>query len=213
VVKLYHSRHVAAASAYPALRRQRGYSLTAGAGRTKWFGSLFTRFFEGCLGLTVTFILIMRADTARDVLLNFTAVEFVSSIDNVVFYMAKLNYFGQKVKTDAENPVIVKEHFAVRDRDSRCGLHFVLMSVIFLSIFGGWLGISAKQNNGDYQSQMVFVQFDDEFLSALGTFSGLYRITQNRRVFSTSRVEYVEIRSGEAWLGGTAKKMNSGHCR
>jgi hypothetical protein len=177
-------------------------TLTAGSGRTKWFGSLFSRFFEGCLGLTVTFILIMRADTVRDVLLNFTAVEFVSSIDNVVFYLAKYNYFGRKVKYDAENEVINGEHFSVRDRNARCGLHFVLLSVIFLSFFGGWLGIVARQNKGGYLSQTVFVQFDDEFSPELGTFSGLYRIGETRRgVFSTSRVEYVEIRSGKASLG------------
>jgi hypothetical protein len=176
---------------------------TAGSGptRTKWFGSLFSRFLEGCFGLTVTFILIMRADTVRDILLNFTAEEFVSSIDNIVFYMAKLNYFGRKVKTNAENPVIDEEHFAVRDLDSRCGLHFLLLSVIYLSFFGGWLGILAKQNKGDYLPQMVFVQFDDDFSPALGTFSGAYRIGKTRHAFSTGRVEYVEIKSGKAWLG------------
>jgi hypothetical protein len=175
-------------------------ALTAGSGRIKWFGSLFARFLEGCFGLTVSFILIMRADTVRDILLNYTAVEFVSSIDNVVFYMAKLNYFGRKVKTDAENPVVDEEHFAVRDRDSRFGLHFVLLSLIFLSFFGGWLGVVAKQNKGDYLPQMVFVQFDDEFLPALGGFSGIYDIGKAGDIFSVSRVEYVERRSGKAWL-------------
>jgi hypothetical protein len=178
-------------------------TLTSGSGRSKWFGSLFARFFEGCFGLTVTFILIMRADTIRDILLNFTAVEFVSSIDNVVFYMAKSIYFGRKVKTDAENPVIDEEHFAVRDHDSRCcGLHFVLLSIIFLSFFGGWLVIAAKQNKGDYLHQVVFlVQFDDEFSPALGTFSGIYDIGMTGDFFSGSRVDYVERRSGKAWLG------------
>jgi hypothetical protein len=112
----------------------------------------------------------------------------------------KLNYFGRKVKTDAENPVIDEEYFAVRDRDSRFGLHFVLLSLIFLSFFGGWLGIVAKQNKGDYLPQMVFVQFDDEFSPAIGSFSGIYDIGKAGDIFSVSRVEYVERRSSKAWL-------------
>jgi hypothetical protein len=75
-----------------------------------------------------------------------------------------------------------------------------LLSLIFLSFFGGWLGIVAKQNKGDYLPQMVFVQFDDEFSPAIGSFSGIYDIGKAGDIFSVSRVEYVERRSSKAWL-------------
>jgi hypothetical protein len=41
--------------------------------RFRWFASLFLRLFEGCFGLAVTFMLVMRSESVRDLLLNFTA--------------------------------------------------------------------------------------------------------------------------------------------
>ena len=55
----------------------------------KWLVSLFIRFSLGILSVTVTFILIVTEDNARDLLLNFTAMEFVSYLDDIAFLLSK----------------------------------------------------------------------------------------------------------------------------
>lgn len=50
----------------------------AGVTAAKWTTTVFLRFGVGCFGLVVTFILIIISSDVVELLLNFTAVEFVS---------------------------------------------------------------------------------------------------------------------------------------
>ena len=71
--------------------------------RARWYAASLFRLVEGCLALGVTFMLVVRATTVRDLLLNFTAVEFVSSVDDAVFLLSKWGYFGEIMSDDAES--------------------------------------------------------------------------------------------------------------
>ena len=64
-----------------------------GVTRWKWILSVALRGSEGLLGLFVTFLLIMQSDTVLDLLLNFLAMEFVSLIDDVVFFTHNRSIF------------------------------------------------------------------------------------------------------------------------
>jgi hypothetical protein len=64
------------------------------ATKFKWVLSLVLRAAEGQLGLFVTFTLIMQSKTVLDLLLNFSAMEFVSLLDDVAFLMLREGYFG-----------------------------------------------------------------------------------------------------------------------
>ena len=55
----------------------------------KWVLSLVLRAAEGLIGLFVTFMLIMQSKTVLDLLLNFTAMEFVSLLDDGAFLMLR----------------------------------------------------------------------------------------------------------------------------
>ena len=57
--------------------------------RTRWIINSIVRCMEGSLGLLVTFILIMTAETVIDLLLNFTAMEFVSQLVRGLCYTMK----------------------------------------------------------------------------------------------------------------------------
>jgi hypothetical protein len=62
------------------------------ASRSKWALSIVLRGLQGLLGLFVTFMLIMQSNTVLDLLLNFSAMEFVSLLDDVAFSMLSEGY-------------------------------------------------------------------------------------------------------------------------
>ena len=62
------------------------------ATRTKWILSNFLRFIEGILGIAVAMVFIVQATDVLDLFLDFTAVLFVSDLDNVAYYIANKGY-------------------------------------------------------------------------------------------------------------------------
>lgn len=50
----------------------------------KWFGSVFLLFIVGIYGLVVTFLLIITSADVIDLILNFTAIEFISLLGKSV---------------------------------------------------------------------------------------------------------------------------------
>ena len=70
-----------------------------------WYGSNGLRCFEGCYSFVATFLLIVTSETVVDVLLTFSAIHFVSFLDNVVFWLARVGYFGRAFQTEALHPM------------------------------------------------------------------------------------------------------------
>jgi surface protein len=153
----------------------------------RWHLSALLRFFIGCLGLAATFMLIFRAETARDVLLNFTAVEFVALLDNIVFNLALAGFVGG-AQVDAKK---VSEAKSTINDERRGWVRPLSWLSILLVMLVFWSWIFAWQANGHYMCQKVFVQFDDELVPDLAYFSGLYTIKKASK--AGSKVEYIEV--------------------
>lgn len=67
---------------------------------------------------------------------------------------------------------------------------------------GGWCVVMRNQLNGRYLCDSIFVQMQDDFVSALGTFSGVYdRVDRQTHPWKDERVVYVERNSGRARFG------------
>lgn len=205
----------------------------------KWVVSLALRFVTGIFALAITFMLIMRADTVRDLLLNFTAVEFISSVDDTVFVLSNWGYFGPNARRDAEVVANAKPSISTsdksnitRDEDPEAAVEgdsstaegsavsagaagtspsagsdhvetrwcfsrraFILVTV-WLIMFALWAWLSTRQGQGKYMAESIYVQFGDEFLPALGTFSGLYILdTSGRKIFG-GRKKYNARKTG-----------------
>jgi hypothetical protein len=60
----------------------------------------------------VTFLLIVTVDNVFDLLLNFTAMEFVSQLDDAAFFLAGMGYFGSK-NADKSEEIEEKRFFVV----------------------------------------------------------------------------------------------------
>ena len=66
----------------------------------------------GLFSLVASFILIMIADNGRDILINFTAVEFISYLDDAIFILgAVTEVFILKASSRYENSRYVSTAF------------------------------------------------------------------------------------------------------
>jgi len=67
----------------------------------KWALSILLRGSEGLLGLFVTFLLVMQSNNVLDLLLNFSAMEFVTLLDDVIFALTSEGFLGRVLKKEA----------------------------------------------------------------------------------------------------------------
>jgi hypothetical protein len=123
----------------------------------KWWFATACRFLHGALGLIVTFVLIVIVDNVFDLLLNFTAMEFVSQFDDVAFFLAGTGYFGSK---NAEKSEEIKETSypqAADEKKRRKTLHVLLLDVVFSGMLAGWGVIVNQQRSNKYLCKQFFV--------------------------------------------------------
>lgn len=62
--------------------------------------SCILRGIQGYNALSVVFLLIMQSDNALDIILNFTAVNFISDLDDAAFSLAKSGIFGHGLQQE-----------------------------------------------------------------------------------------------------------------
>ena len=157
----------------PQLLREQIYSDIS---MMKWLGSLLARLGVGCFGLILTFVLIIRAETVRDLLLDFTAIEFVLVLDNALFLLARWGYLAQELSEQADK--IAYTHHPLGESTKGQNWKRLWRVLFLMCIFGGMIGawgyIVKQQNDGKYLPQSFFVQFSDDYDSTLSAFSGIY---------------------------------------
>jgi len=68
-----------------------------------WLCAVGLRFMEGALDLIVTFSLVVSEEDMDEFLLNFTAMELVSRLDETVFFLSDNGLFGKENESSVEN--------------------------------------------------------------------------------------------------------------
>jgi hypothetical protein len=165
------------------------------ATKFKWVLSLVLRATEGLLGLLVTFMLIMQSKTVLELLLNFSAMEFVSLLDDGAFLMLREGYFGigmMKVATLCEK----KYHVSRLKTSCLAAVYFI---IIFAVMFSGWIAVYTNQSKGEYLCQRMYIQLSDEFAPALVGLSGIY--TVNHKEQFGGRVTSSQEKNGKGKIG------------
>ena len=151
------------------------------ATKFKWALSLVLRATEGLFGLFVAFMLIMQSTKVLDLLLNFTAMEFVSLLDDVVFVMLREGYFGscmmkQAKKCEAEYNV---SRISLLKPSRLSAVYFV---TIFAIMFGFWFKIMEEQKQGDYLCRRMYIQVDKAVREpTIAALSGIYTNNQTEQ--------------------------------
>mmetsp|Transcript_7796 Transcript_7796/g.11548 ORF Transcript_7796/g.11548 Transcript_7796/m.11548 type:complete len:1061 (+) Transcript_7796:217-3399(+) len=110
------------------------------------------KFLEGILVMVVSWMIIVQSDNIIDLLKDFTALMFISEIDNILFQLAAYGYLGDALRKETEKVIAVK--ITVHGMRTRLKVGTVFVRAIFLSLlagmFGSWTAIVIKQVNGDY---------------------------------------------------------------
>jgi hypothetical protein len=140
----------------------------------------------------------MQSKTVLELLLNFSAMEFVSLLDDVAFSMLREGYCGismMKQATLSETKYSVPHILSVKS--SRFSAVYFI--VIFVVMFSGWSGIYSEQATGIYLCQQMYVQLDDELAPALAGLSGIYTVNQNEHF--GGRVTSSQENNGQGKIG------------
>jgi len=73
-------------------------NISSSATKCKLILSFVMRFFDGILSLGVNFAVMMEAEEVLNVFLNFAALHFLQSIDDVFFQLVEKGFFGDKME-------------------------------------------------------------------------------------------------------------------
>jgi hypothetical protein len=168
----------------------------------KWWFATACRFLSGALGLVITFFLIVIADNVFDLLLNFTAMEFVSQLDDVAFFLAGTGYFGSKSLEKSEEIDETSYPQAADERKRRITVHLLLLVVVSTGTLAGWGVIVRKQTSNDYLCKKYFVYSTQTELIQ----GGVYDLRMAER--NDKRVQYMYQNRAEETESG----VGFGYC-
>eukprot|EP00977_Amphora_coffeiformis_P016239 scaffold4964_cov166-Amphora_coffeaeformis.AAC.2 len=151
--------------------------------RSRWFASLALRFCIGFSTIVVTFMLVAQSSTVRDVMLDFTAIEFVSQLDEIVFILISFGFFGRKVKQYTDLQIYDDKAMTRDNKMTTHVFHYKWMNktvVFFFRTIAFWVNIgllmyiAIRQYTGRYVPDTVLVQMGDERDPLLSTYTGIY---------------------------------------
>lgn len=147
---------------------------------------------QGLLGTVVSIQLIVYSDNIFDLLLNFTAVMFVSELDELVFYMARNGYLGIKSEKLAEK--IQELEFGTQNRNGVSGyLHVILFGLLVISGYIYFAIIIGLQTGNTSLPEYVKAEFGDSVDPTLGLYTGCYKMIPGD--FWSSRVTYEQVQT------------------
>jgi hypothetical protein len=161
-----------------------------GFSRLKFYATYTLMGLQGLLGQVVGFMLILYSDNVFDLILNFTAIGFISQLDEIVFHISGAGFMGRGVENAVRD---IESFWFIPDerRGSKRYLHIYLLLIQmagFYTIFGY---VVLQQNSHDNLPQVVKVEFGDEIDPSLGTYSGCYGIDEVDGI--NERVEYSQM--------------------
>ncbi len=116
---------------------------------------------QGLLVLIASLVIIVHSSSLLDLLKDFTALYFVSEIDNIVFYVTDQRYFGDALNKRAEKVKNIKVQDVSEDEASlscfscygRRGIRRIrglVLFIIFAAIFSYWVYIVHGQVTGKF---------------------------------------------------------------
>lgn len=169
-------------------------------GFKQWLVSNLLRFMEGVGASMVLFFLIVQSDNIVELFKDFTAMTFISSLDNIVYQLAEMDVIGHRMKEATEISQIEVHIQTLPSEENTCGklkYYFrhpiTLNGVWFIIFYVTWLTIGViPQINGDYLCQSILIQLDDHVNPNLSYFTGVYKLqkgNEKKNLFSTSYIE------------------------
>ena len=166
------------------------------------------RFTQGCLAICVALMLVISSSNVIDIILNFTAVNFISALDDVAFYLAKWGKYGPKLEEEAKHieQLNLPRCMFRKKKHVRHQWTVGLFTTILFLIIG--LIVYAQENKDMWATQILRVEFQDE--TGLQKYSGCYGMDEDaigRREGHMRKVyKGIEENDGSASFGYCIKK-------
>jgi len=121
------------------------------------------KLFQGILAIIAMWLLVMTSDRVVDIILNFTAINFISNIDDLAFELAGSGVFGPAVKEEVSN---ISEHAklpACVHRERKDVWYWRVMATTFLFLFGFMIFVFVNQDSSEkWVTKFLRVEFKDQ---------------------------------------------------
>ena len=126
-----------------------------GATFVKWILSNLFRFLEGMLGILVAFIFIVQSEDVLTLFLDFSAVQFVSELDNVGYHIADkgyISFYGVEELTESMKDVKMRQvnnqKTAKKSTKRRKLLQLLVFYLTMVGLYSVWAVIKVNQFKG-----------------------------------------------------------------
>jgi hypothetical protein len=90
-------------------REELQFFFGSGITRRRWYLSLWMRIGISLYGLITMFLMVVTRADPTAILLNFTAVQFVTHLDNIIFELCAWGYFGIEAQINASKVVAAEQ--------------------------------------------------------------------------------------------------------
>eukprot|EP00536_Pseudo-nitzschia_multiseries_P014994 jgi/Psemu1/216542/e_gw1.800.32.1 len=138
--------------------------------------SSMVRCLQGFLAMFAAFLLIITSNTAVEIVLNFSAVNFISSMDNVAFMLALSGKYGEQIEEEAKRITKLQlPRCMSRRKHTRFHITLASLAVIFVAFISGI--IITQENPKKWRTSVLRVEFQDKELQA---YTGCYEINQTK---------------------------------
>lgn len=161
------------------------------------------RFSQGALATVVVLLLVIQTQDVIDIILNFTAVNFISGFDDIAFELAQWGKYGPGFKAEADRiedltvpDCIYRRHSHVRYTCT------ILPTALVLVVLASSIAIG-QDSDKVWLTQRLRVQFQDG--SVFEDYSGCYELDRETSTRMRKRENYVSF-------GANTQAAQFGYC-
>jgi hypothetical protein len=165
------------------------------------------RLSQGILAITVTLLLIVTSSTTIEIILNFTAINFISTLDNVGFEIIKWGKYGPKFEEEAKRIEMLPLPRCIyrKYKHVRYLCTIIPVGVILFSMIG--YIIILQENNSVWVTKTFRVQFQDKE-QGLQVYNGCYQKNED----AINRFEGFRRKLYEGFGNNNSESAKFGYC-
>ena len=134
---------------------------------------------QGFLACAAAFLLVMTSTDVIDIILNFAAVNYISSFDNQAYELAHAGYYSKTMQVTTEHIKKIKLMCALKDLKTKVPFYLLTVAIIGFGLMPLVIYITFKGEQSDHwKTRMLRVEFDEENLKQ---YSGCFKIADDAR--------------------------------
>jgi len=95
-------------------------------------------FVEGACVLFTTFVIVIQSSNVIDLFKDFAAMQLISELDNMMFWLALHGYVGTELATSAKQAIKIKIHDNMTKAYGGVPLRTIILLVICMAMIGCW---------------------------------------------------------------------------